>query len=305
MIDKLQIAQRLDEIGIDYIEGGYPLSNPKDSEFFAEIKKMSLRHAQVCAFGMTRRRDCHPKDDIGMRALVDAESPVVTIVGKTWDLHVTDVLRVDLAENIAMIKDSLSYVRSEGRRVFYDAEHFFDGLKRNREYALSTIRAADEAGAEVIILCDTNGGSLPEWIAEAVELARRTVSAEIGFHGHNDGDLATANSLMAVTHGATQIQGTINGIGERCGNTDLIAVIGNLGLKMGYEVLPAEKLCQLTDISRFVYETANLSLRSGQPYVGASAFAHKGGCMSTPSSETSRRTSTSIRRWWGILGACC
>ncbi len=277
LIDKLQIAQRLDEIGIDYIEGGYPLSNPKDSEFFAEMKKMSLRHAQVCAFGMTRRRDCHPKDDVGMRALVEAESPVVTIVGKTWDLHVTDVLRVDLAENIAMIKDSLSYIRSEGRRVFYDAEHFFDGLKRNREYALSTIRAADEAGAEVIILCDTNGGSLPEWIAEAVELARKTVSAAIGFHGHNDGDLATANSLMAVQHGATQIQGTINGIGERCGNTDLIAVIGNLGLKMGYEVLPAEKLCQLTEISRFVYETANLSLRSGQPYVGASAFAHKGG----------------------------
>ncbi|MBY0585898.1 citramalate synthase [bacterium] len=277
LMDKLQIAERLDALGIDFIEGGYPLSNPKDSEFFAEIQKIRLRHAQVCAFGMTRRRDCHPKDDVGMKALVDANTPVVTIVGKTWDLHVTEVLRVDLAENIAMIKDSLGYIRQQGRRAFYDAEHFFDGLKHNREYALSTIRAAEEAGAEVIILCDTNGGSLPEWIAEAVDLARKTVSAEIGFHGHNDGDLATANSLMAVQHGANQIQGTINGIGERCGNTDLIAVIGNLSLKMGFDVLPPENLCHLTEVSRFVYETANLSLRSGQPYVGASAFAHKGG----------------------------
>jgi 2-isopropylmalate synthase len=277
LLDKLQIAEKLDELGVDFIEGGYPLSNPKDSEFFAEVRRLRLKHAQICSFGMTRRRDCLPQDDVGMRALIEAESPVITIVGKSWDLHVLDVLRVDLEENIAMIRDSVRYCRSEGRRVFYDAEHFFDGLKRNREYALSTIRAAEEAGAECIILCDTNGGSLPEWVGQAVDLARSAVSCDIGFHGHNDGDLATANSLIAVDHSATQIQGTINGIGERCGNTDLIAVIGNLVIKKGYTCQSAESLARLTDVSRFVYESANMNLRSGQPYVGASAFAHKGG----------------------------
>lgn len=277
LIDKLRITEKLDELGVDYIEGGYPLSNPKDSEYFAEARQLRLGHAQICAFGMTRRRDIQPHEDVGMRALVEAGVPVATIVGKTWDLHVLDVLRVDLAENIAMIEDSIAYCKSSGLKVFYDAEHFFDGLRKNREYALATLRAAERAGAEVIILCDTNGGSQPEWVAEAVELARKEVSAEIGFHGHNDGDLATANSLVAVDHGATQIQGTINGIGERCGNTDLIAVVGNLALKRGYAVLEPDRLAHLTDVSRFVYETANMNLRSGQPFVGASAFAHKGG----------------------------
>jgi len=277
LIDKLQITEKLDELGIDFIEGGYPLSNPKDSEYFAEVTKLKLRHSKVCAFGMTRRRDTKPQDDIGMRALVDAKVPVVTIVGKTWDLHVLDVLGVDLGENIAMIEDSVGYCKSQGVRVMYDAEHFFDGLRRNREYALSTIRAAEKAGAEAIILCDTNGGSLPEWVAEAVDMARREVSCQLGFHGHNDSDLATANSLIAVDHGVTQIQGTINGIGERCGNTDLICVIGNLQVKRKFDVLPADRIAHLTEVSRFIYETANMNLRSGQPFVGASAFAHKGG----------------------------
>ncbi|QDU63557.1 2-isopropylmalate synthase [Planctomycetes bacterium Pan216] len=276
--DKLLITRRFDELGIDYIEGGYPLSNPKDSAFFNEIRKETLRHAKVCAFGMTRRRGITADQDVGMKSLIESEAPVVTIVGKTWDMHVTDVLRVDLEENLAMIRDSVAYCRSQGREVFYDAEHFFDGLKNNREYALKTIRAAEEAGANVIIACDTNGGSLPEWIAEAMDLARSSVSAPLGIHCHNDSDLATANSLAAVEHGATQIQGTINGIGERCGNTDLCAVVANLGLKMpGFEVLEPESLGKLTEVSRFVYESANMNFRTGQPFVGASAFAHKGG----------------------------
>lgn len=277
LIDKLQITQKLDELGIDYIEGGYPLSNPKDHEYFAEVRKLSLKHSKVCAFGMTRRRGLAAHEDVGMRALVDTQSPVITIVGKSWDLHVTDVLQVDLDENLAMIEDSIRFCRSSGASVFYDAEHFFDGLKHNREYALATIRAAEEAGAQVVILCDTNGGSLPDWVAEVTDLARREISCAIGFHGHNDGDVATANTLAAVEHGATQVQGTINGIGERCGNTDLIAVIANLMLKRRREVLPEDRLKHLTEVSRFVYETANMNFRSGQPFVGASAFAHKGG----------------------------
>jgi 2-isopropylmalate synthase len=277
LLDKLQITQKLDELGIDFIEGGYPLSNPKDSEYFAEARKLRLAHSQLCAFGMTRRRGVAAHEDVGLRALVDAQTPIVTLVGKSWDLHVTEVLRVDLDENLAMIEDSVRYCRSTGARVFYDAEHFFDGLARNRDYALATIRAAERAGAEVVILCDTNGGSLPEWVAEATESARRELSCEIGFHGHNDGDLATANTLAAVDHGASQVQGTINGIGERCGNTDLICVIANLTLKRGFQTLPPGRLAHLTEVSRFVYESANMNFRTGQPFVGASAFAHKGG----------------------------
>lgn len=275
--DKLLITQRLDDLGIDYIEGGYPLSNPKDAQYFQEVAKLRLRHSRIAAFGMTRRRGVSAGDDIGMQALVAAQTPVITIVGKTWDLHVTDVLSVDLEENLAMIRESIQFCRSRGRRVFYDAEHFFDGLKNNREYALGTIRAAEEAGAEVVVLCDTNGGSLPEWIAEATDLARGALSVQLGIHCHNDGDLATANTLVAVDHGARQVQGTINGIGERCGNTDLVCAIANLALKRGYAALDHGRLEQLTEISRYIYEVANMNFRSGQPFVGASAFAHKGG----------------------------
>lgn len=276
--DKLLITQKLDEVGMDFIEGGYPLSNPKDMAYFEEVQRLPLHHAKIVAFGMTRRKGIRAADDVGMKALVQSRAPVVTIVGKTWDLHVREVLRVDQAENLAMIGDSLRFCREAGeQRVFYDAEHFFDGLRYNREFALQTLRAAQEAGAEVIILCDTNGGSLPEWIAEATALAKRELSVPLGIHGHNDGDLATANTLAAIQAGATQVQGTINGIGERCGNTDLLCVIPNLLLKMGYQALSPDKIRRLTELSRYVYELANMNFRNNQPFVGSSAFAHKGG----------------------------
>jgi 2-isopropylmalate synthase len=275
--DKLLITKKLDDLGVDFIEGGYPLSNPKDFEFFREVRKLPLKHAQVAAFGMTRRKNAKPDDDPCLKALLDAETPVVTLVGKTWDLHVTEVLNTTLDENVAMIRDSVSHCRSAGREVFYDAEHFFDGFKANPEYALATLRAAESAGASVLILCDTNGGSLPDEIAAGVAAARSTAKAQIGIHCHNDCDLAVANTLAAVAGGATQVQGTINGIGERCGNVDLVSVVANLGLKLGREVLVPDSLPRLTELSRYVYEVANMNFRSGQPFVGASAFAHKGG----------------------------
>lgn len=279
--DKLQIAQRLDELGVDYIEGGYPLSNEKDAEFFQRAKQLSLQHARLCAFGMTRRRGVKASDDPGMLALVRAESPVVTVVGKTWDFHVTEVLRVSLEENLDMIRDSVAYLHGEGRQITYDAEHFFDAWRANRDYAAQTILAAAEAGATLVVLCDTNGGSLPETIAQSTREAIATLAPRgisVGIHCHNDGELAVANSLAAIDAGAVQVQGTINGVGERCGNADLISVVANLALKkQGYEVLAGRSLRQLTEISRFVYELANLNLRSNQPFVGPSAFAHKGG----------------------------
>jgi 2-isopropylmalate synthase len=277
LLDKLHITQELDRLGVDYIEGGYPLSNPKDAAYFQEVAKLSLTRAKITAFGMTRRRGCAAPDDVGLKALDQAGTEIVTLVGKTWDLHVTDVLGVDLEENLAMIRDSVGWLRSRGRRVFFDAEHFFDGLRRNRSYGLDVLRAAEEAGAEALVLCDTNGGSQPDWIAEAIDLVRGACSADLGIHCHNDGDLATANTLRAVERGAIQVQGTINGIGERCGNTDLLAVIGNLAIKNGRNCLAEGGLARLTEVSRFVYEKANIAPRNGQPFVGSSAFAHKGG----------------------------
>jgi 2-isopropylmalate synthase len=211
--DKLLITGRLDELGVDYIEGGYPLSNPKDAAYFREVADLDLEHAKVVAFGMTRRRDCAPEDDTGMQALVAAKTPAVTIVGKSWDLHVREVLGVSLDENVRMIADSVGYGRANVPEVIYDAEHFFDGFKRNRDYALQTLRAAADAGASWIVLCDTNGGTLPEEIAAAVDEVHRTIPVPIGIHTHNDGELAVANTLAAIRHGATQVQGTINGIG--------------------------------------------------------------------------------------------
>jgi 2-isopropylmalate synthase len=276
--DKLQITAKLDELGFDFIEGGYPLSNPKDAEYFQQVAKLPLQHAKVVAFGMTRRRGCAAADDTGMKALVESQAPVVAIVGKTWDLHVLEVLRVDEAENLAMIQDSIRFVTSCGRRVFYDAEHFFDGFFHNAEFALRSVRAAEAAGAEMVILCDTNGGRLPDEIASAVEAARKALGIPVGIHCHNDCDVAVANSLAAVEHGAVQVQGTINGIGERCGNVDLVTLIANLSLKRkGYEALNPGGVGRLTELSRFVYEIANMNFRSNQPFVGTSAFAHKGG----------------------------
>jgi 2-isopropylmalate synthase len=275
--DKLRITQRLDDLGVDFIEGGYPLSNPKDYEYFQEVKKLHLRHARVAAFGMTRRKGVVPAEDTCLKALLEAETPIVTIVGKTWDLHVREILNTTLEENLRMIADSVAHCRAAGREVFYDAEHFFDGYRLNPEYALQTLRAAQDAGASVVILCDTNGGTLPDELGEAVAAVRQHLRVELGIHCHNDSDVAVSNTLAGVRHGATQVQGTINGIGERSGNADLVSVIANLALKRGHEVLRPESLRRLTEVSRYVYETANMNFRSGQPFVGASAFAHKGG----------------------------
>lgn len=275
--DKLLIARRLDEWGVDFIEGGYPLSNPKDATFFQEARDLRLEHAKLTAFGMTRRRGVKADADVGLVALRDAETEVVTIVGKTWDLHAIEVLGVSLDENLEMIADSVAYLAGLGRTVIYDAEHFFDGAAANPEYALKTIAAAAQGGAALICLCDTNGGSLPERIAEWVSTARRHVKTELGIHPHNDSGLAVANALAGVRAGATQVQGTINGMGERCGNVDLTTVVANLGPKMGYACLREGALRQTTEISRYVYEIANLNALNNQPYVGASAFAHKGG----------------------------
>jgi 2-isopropylmalate synthase len=275
--DKFLISRKLDELGIDFIEGGYPLSNPKDAAFFEEAKTLKLAHAKLVAFGMTRRKGTKAADDTGMNALRDAETEYVTGVGKTWDLHVTSVLEVTLEENLDMIAESVGFLTKIGRKVIYDAEHFFDGTAANVEYGLKTIQAAAQAGAVLICLCDTNGGSLPGRVAEFVKLAKARVNVALGIHPHNDSGLAVANALAAVEAGATQVQGTMNGIGVRCGNVDITTVIPNLRLKMGYDCLRANSIQHLTDASRYVYEIANLNLVNGQPYVGSSAFAHKGG----------------------------
>ncbi len=276
--DKLLVARRLDALGFDYIEGGYPLSNPKDAQFFARAAALPWQHAKLCAFGMTRRKGLRPADDPGMQALLAAATPAVTIVGKTWDFHVTEVLGVSLAENLAMIADTVAFFHDAGREVIYDAEHFFDGWKANPAYARQTIEAAMAAGARLVVLCDTNGGSMPEEVASLVREAQSAIDAPVGIHCHNDCELAVANSLAAIDAGAIQVQGTINGVGERCGNVDLISVAANLALKkVGYQVLAGDGVGRLTELSRYVYETANMHLRSNQPFVGQSAFAHKGG----------------------------
>ena len=277
--DKLRILRALDHMGVDYVEGGYPLSNPKDSAFFHETRSIRLQRARLAAFGMTRRKGYRAEDDPGMAALLTAETPVVTLVGKTWDFHVREVLRVDLDENLRMIADSVGYFAARGREVIYDAEHFFDGLKNNPDYALRTVEAAAEAGARLVCLCDTNGGSLPSEIGEAVATVRaRLGDVPLGMHPHNDGGLAVANALEAVRGGAVQVQGTMNGVGERCGNVDLIPVIANLALKMGCDVLDGpSSVARLTELSRLVDQVADREPVTGQPYVGIAAFAHKGG----------------------------
>ncbi len=279
--DKLQITKRLDKLGVDYVEGGYPLSNEKDVEFFQRVQDLDLQHTKVCAFGMTRRRGVTADQDPGMQALAGSGAPVCTVVGKTWDFHATEVLRVTLDENLEMIADSVRFLVEQGREVIYDAEHFFDGWKANPDYAAKTILAATGAGASMVVCCDTNGGSMPEEIVQhlnEVQTALEGMDVTVGIHCHNDCDLAVANSLAAVDAGAVQVQGTINGFGERCGNADLISVISNLGVKkQGYQVLGGGSLEHLTEVSRYVYELANLHLRNTQPFVGQSAFAHKGG----------------------------
>ena len=275
--DKLLLTRRLDDLGVDYIEGGYPLSNPKDFEYFQAVKELKLHHAKVCAFGMTRRKNADTSTDTCIKALLDSNTPVVTIVGKTWDFHVLNVIGTTLDENLNMIRDSVAYCKSQGREVMYDAEHFFDGYRANPDYALKTLKAAEDAGASVVILCDTNGGTMPERVAELVAKIKTVLSCDVGIHCHNDCDLAVANTLAAVRAGANQVQGTMNGIGERCGNVDLVSVVANLAIKYKAEVLKPDSLRRLTEASRYVYELANMNFRPGQPFVGQSAFAHKGG----------------------------
>ncbi len=277
LADKIAIAMKLDELKVDYIEGGYPLSNAKDEAFFKEIRKCDLKHSKIAAFGMTRRRGVKPEDDTCLLALQKSLAPVVTLVGKGWDMQVREVLGVSLEENIKMVTDSISFLKKKGRDVFFDAEHFFDGYKDNPEYSLKVLEAAADAGALRFILCDTNGGSMSHEIEEIVGQVYKALGVQIGIHTHNDCGLAIANSLTAVRAGAVQVQGTINGIGERCGNADLCAIIPNLSFKMGKTVLQKSSLVRLTEVSRFVYDTANINLPLNQPFVGPSSFAHKGG----------------------------
>ena len=277
--DKLKIARTLDELGVHYIEGGWPGSNPKDAEFFVRVKTLGLRHARVAAFGATRHAGGQCATDANIRALVAAETPVVTLVGKSSVLHVEQVIETTCAENLAMIADSVAYFKALGKEVVYDAEHFFDGFKLNSDYALATISAAAQAGADSLALCDTNGGALPGEIAAIVRAVRAHVGDQItlGIHPHNDGALAVANALAAVAEGAAQVQGTINGYGERCGNLDLIPLIANLQLKLGYACVAPEQLRRLSEVSNIVAAIANLNPDQHAPYVGHSAFAHKGG----------------------------
>ncbi|WP_447974867.1 citramalate synthase [Nitrospira sp. Kam-Ns4a] len=275
--DKLRVAQRLDDLGVHFIEGGWPGANPKDIEFFKLIKTVPLAHATVVAFGSTRKASHPVHKDPNLQALLAADTPTITLFGKSWALHVTEALGISLATNLEIIGDSVAYLRDKGRRVFYDAEHFFDGYKANPDYALETLRRAVAAGAERVILCDTNGGTMPWEIREIVAAVRRECPVPLGIHAHNDTEMAVANSLVAVEAGVVQVQGTINGIGERCGNANLCSILPNLELKMKRTVLGERRLANLRQVSHFVTEIANLMPNKHQPYVGDSAFAHKGG----------------------------
>ena len=274
---KLAVAERLDAFGVDYIEGGYPGSNPRDEAFFAPALALGLKHAKITAFGSTRRANVAPSKDANLDLLKRTGAPVATIVGKTWDLHVRDALRISQAANLEILNDSVAYLLRSFDEVILDAEHFFDGWKANPEYSLACLQAAAEGGATMICLCDTNGGSLPAEIRAGVEAASRAVDTPLGIHCHNDGELAVANSLAAVDAGCLQVQGTVNGIGERCGNANLISIIPALQLKMGYSAVRKKQLEGLTELAHFVDELANREPWKQQPYVGQSAFAHKGG----------------------------
>lgn len=276
--DKIRIARRLDEFGMDFIEGGWPGSNPKDVEFFERMKRLPLKHARLAAFGSTRRAHVPPEEDAQLHLLVDASTPVVTIFGKTWVQHVLHALKTSLDENLHMIEESVRFLKSRVETVVYDAEHFFDGYKHDAGYALRTLNAALEAGADRIVLCDTNGGTLPHEISEIVRhVCQVYPGVRIGIHTHNDAACGVANALAAVREGATHVQGTVNGFGERCGNCDLLPVVAALRLKLGYECLLPDSLAHLTGLSQYVDETANLTPDTRRPYVGRSAFAHKGG----------------------------
>jgi 2-isopropylmalate synthase len=277
VVDKLHIAQKLDELGIHYIEGGWPGSNPKDTEFFNKARDLYLANSVLVAFGSTRYPQAKTEDDANLLALINANVKIVTIVGKSSELQVTQVLETTLDENLSMIADSIRYLKTKGLAVFFDAEHFFDGFKANPAYALRTLEVAAEAGAGCLVLCDTNGGTLPDEIVTAVEAAGKLTSVPLGIHAHNDSELAVSNSLAAVRAGASQVQGTINGYGERCGNANLCSIIPALKLKMGIDCITDTRLARLSEVSRYISEVANLAPDPYAPYVGLSAFSHKGG----------------------------
>lgn len=275
--DKLRITEKLDELGIHYIEGGWPGSNPKDAEYFKKVKKLPLKNSVITAFGSTHRPKIKVENDSNVKSLIASEAKIFTIFGKTWDFHVTEALKVSLEENLELIFNTITYLKKYAEKVFFDAEHFFDGYKDNSEYALKCLKTAEEAKADCIILCDTNGGTLPAEVAKIVKDVTESINVPLGIHAHNDSDCAVANSIVAIINGAVQVQGTINGFGERCGNANLCSVIPNLQLKLGYRCIDDYKLKKLTEVSRFVYEIANLIPFKRQPFVGESAFAHKGG----------------------------
>ena len=277
VMDKIRIAQELDRLGIHYIEGGWPGSNPKDMEFYLKMAKTRLKSAELVAFGSTRRSHSKAAEDSNLRALLKSQAKIVTIFGKTWDLHIRDVLKTTLEENLNMIRDTVSFLVARDKTVFYDAEHFFDAYQSNKEYSLRCLLTAQQAGAKAVVTCDTNGGTLTSEISRVIKEVRPQFKISLGIHCHNDSDLAVANSLAAVQAGCDVVQGTINGYGERCGNTDLIPVIANLKLKLGIDCLSDGKLKELTRVSHFVSEISNMKQRNSQPYTGASAFAHKGG----------------------------
>ena len=275
--DKLRIARRLDQFGLHYIEGGWPGSNPKDMGFFKEIQKAGIRRAKIVAFGSTRRAHQRVGEDKNIRALLEAKTKAVTIFGKSWDFHVTEVFKTSLKENLLMIAETVAYLKSKRLEVIYDAEHFFDGFKENPEYAIKTLQAAARAGADNITLCDTNGGTMPHEIRRAIVRVKRSLKTPLGIHCHNDAELAVANSIQAVGEGCVLVQGTINGYGERCGNANLVSIIPILQLKMKKNCFPPARLKELTQVSHYVAEVCNMPLENNQPFAGRSAFAHKGG----------------------------
>mgnify|MGYP002335988077 FL=1 len=275
--DKIKIALKLDSLGVHYIEGGNPGSNNKDIEFFERARQVVLKNAKFVAFGSTRRKDTPVEQDPGLKRMIDCGMPVATLVGKAWDFHVHTALQTTLEENLAMIYDSFKYLKANGMETIYDAEHFFDGYKNNPEYAMACIKKAEDAGVDWIVLCDTNGGTLPDEIHSIVTYVCAEMKTPIGIHTHNDCELAVANSLTAIQAGARQVQGTINGYGERCGNANLCSIIPNLQLKLGYSCLTDLQIQSLTNVARYISEIANVHMPVNQPYVGVAAFAHKGG----------------------------
>jgi 2-isopropylmalate synthase len=286
--DKVLIAKRLDEFGIHYIEGGWPGSNPKDIEFFKDVARVKLQNARVAAFGSTRRAGTPVEKDTNIIKMLEADTPVVTIFGKSWMLHVEDILRTTPEENLRMISNTVAYLKKLGKEVIYDAEHFFDGYEDNSGYAVKTLLAAEEAGADTIVLCDTNGGTMPLRLVEIMRGVQKTVKTPLGIHSHNDAGMGVANAIVAIEQGAVHVQGTINGYGERCGNANLVGIIANLVLKLGIRCVSKKSLASLTELSRYVDEIANLAHNTRAPYVGQSAFTHKGGVHADAVSKNPR-----------------